>query len=143
MKSTRWTAIALLAFLAMSGFAGSLPMIAHADGNPLGMAQSLLQYSPFHSFLIPGILLLASSGVLTVWVLWQAAWERRDYGWWTAFQGSVLLVWLVTECFMLRLVIWAHYLYGAVAVGLILAGLALRREPNLCGQEDGKRSPRG
>lgn len=93
------------------------------------MPQSLLQYSPFHSFLIPGVLLLMANGLLAVWVLWQAARQRCNYGWWTAFQGCVLLVWIVVECVMLRLVIWAHCLYGAVAMGLILAGVALRREP--------------
>lgn len=129
MKVTRWAAIVLLVFLGLSGIAGGVPMIADPRGSPLGMAQSLLRYSPFHSFLIPGILLLVANGLLAVWVIWLAVSKRRTYGWWTAFQGCVLLVWLVVECLMLRLVVWPHYLYGAVAVGLIAVGLALRQAP--------------
>jgi uncharacterized membrane protein len=127
MKETRWAAMVLLAFLGASGIAGGVPMIADPGGRPIGMPQSLLQYSPFHSFLIPGIILLTANGLLALWVLWMAFSRRNYYGWWTAMQGCVLLVWLVVECLMLRLVVWPHYLYGAVAVGLIAAGLALRR----------------
>jgi len=137
MKVTRWAAMVLLAFLGVSGIAGGVPMIADPGGRPIEMPQSLLQYSPFHSFLFPGIILLAANGLLALWVLWMVFSRRNYYGWWTAIQGCVLLVWLVVECLMLRLVVWPHYLYGAVAAGLIAAGLALRRE------EAGSRGPRG
>lgn len=130
MRETRWTAMVLLAFLGISGIAGGVPMIADPSGTRLRMDPSLLRYSPFHSFLIPGILLLAANGLLAIWVFWLAAKRRRNYGWWTAFQGWVLLVWLVVECIMLRLVVWPHYLYGGVAVALIAAGVMLRNAGN-------------
>lgn len=37
----------------------------------------------------------------------------------------ILTGWLIVEIVMLRMMIWAHYLYGAVALTLIVAGLAL------------------
>ena len=42
-------------------------------------------------------------------------------------QGSVLSGWLALEVAMLRLVVWPHYLYGAVALVLVVTGLALAR----------------
>ena len=78
---------------------------------------------------IPGIILLGANGLLPLWVLWLVIRRNPRCGLWTAFQGCVLLGWLVVECWMLRMVIWPHYLYGALAVALIVCGLALRREP--------------
>ena len=89
------------------------------------MPQSLLQYAPFPSFLIPGILLFVANGVLATWALWLALAKIPRYGLWTVLQGCVLLGWIGAECLLIRVVAWPHYLYGLVAVGLITAGLLL------------------
>jgi len=130
MKTVRWAGIVLLAFLAVSAIVGSLPMIADPRGTPWNMPQSLLQYSPFPSFLFPGIILLVANGLLALWIMGFALAQLPRHGLWIALQGCVLLGWLITECILLRLVNWAHYLYGAVALGLIAAGLLLWRDEN-------------
>jgi len=53
--------------------------------------------------------------------------ENSGYAWWVAAQGCILAGWLIVEIVMLRTMIWAHYLYGAVALTPIVAGLALVR----------------
>lgn len=128
MKTVRWTGIALLFFLAASSIIGSIPMLADPHGSPWGMPQSLLQHSPFPSYLAPGILLLLFNGLLALWALWLALDQAPRYGLWMALQGFVLLGWLVVECLMIRLVVWPHYLYGAIAIGLIAIGLLLWRD---------------
>lgn len=122
MNSARLTAIVLLFFLAVSAIAGALPMIANPHGSPLGMPQTLLRTTPFNSFMGPGILLLVFNEFLAVWCLILVWGRRTGYGGWTIFQGIVLLLWLVIECLMLRSIEWAHYFYGAVGAGLVLAG---------------------
>jgi hypothetical protein len=92
------------------------------------MPLSLLQYSPFHSYLIPGILLLVSNGLLPLWVLWLLLRRKPLYGLWVVFQGCVLLGYLTTECWMLRVVSWPHYFYASVALALMVCGLAMRRD---------------
>ena len=129
MKLVRITAIGTLAFLGLSSLVGAIPMILDPTGKMLRMPLSLLRYSPFDSFLIPGIILLVANGLLALGVLWLALRRRPRYGLWTAFQGCVLLGWLAVECWMIRVVVWPHYFYGAVALVLIATGLALRREP--------------
>ena len=125
MNGVRWVAVVLLSFLAVSAIAGGLPMIANPHGSPAGLPHSLLHTTPFRSFMAPGILLLFFNGLLALFCLWLV-WRRKTaYGGWTAFQGVVLLVWLIVECAMLRTVVWAHYLYGVVAGCLIVAGIAL------------------
>ena len=122
MNTSRWTAIVLLFFLAVSAIAGALPMIANPHGNPLGIPQTLLRTTPFNSFLGPGILLLIFNGMLAAWCLFMVWGRRTGNGGWTIFQGVVLLLWLSIECLMLRSVEWAHFIYGAVGAGLVLAG---------------------
>ena len=128
MKTVRWTGIALLFFLAASSIIGSIPMIADPHGSPWSMPQSLLQHSPFPSYLVPGILLLLFNGLLALWALWLTLDQTPRYSVWVALQGCVLLCWLVVECLMIRMVIWPHYLYGAIALGLVVTGIALWRD---------------
>lgn len=127
MRAARIVAIALLVFLGLSAIVGAIPMLMHPTGEPWAMPQILLRYSPFHSYLIPGIILLVANGLLSLYVLWLTAHKYSSYGWWVTAQGCVLLGWLIVEVAMLRLVAWPHYLYGAVAMALIVPGIALVR----------------
>lgn len=128
MKFARVAAIATLAFLGISAIAGAVPMIVGSlRGGWSFMPLSMLQYSPFHSYLVPGIILLAANGLLAFWILWRVLKHKDNGGEWTAFQGCVLLGWLAVECWMLRLVMWLHFAYGAVAVVLIVSGFLLWR----------------
>jgi len=131
MKSIRMIVIAVLIFLSSSAWVGSAKLISDPNGNPWGvMPQSLLQHSPFHSYLIPGIVLLAANGLLALWVLYLTITRGPHLGIWIAFQGFILLGWLMVECLMVRMVIWPHYLYGGVALTLILFGFLLWRRPD-------------
>lgn len=123
----RSLSIILLVFLSVGAMIGGIKLISDPRGNPWGvMPQSLLQHSPFDSYFIPGIVLLAANGILPLLVLWPLLSQKPRYGLWVALQGFVLMGWLIVECVMVRVVIWAHYMYGAVALALILSGLALR-----------------
>lgn len=129
MRILRVLAVVLLFFLSGTAIYGGIHLIRDAHGNPWGMMPvSLLQYSPFHSWLIPGIILLTVNGLLGLWVLGLMLAHRRYDALWAALQGCVLLGWLVVECILLRVVAWPHYLYGAVALALIVLGFALRRD---------------
>ena len=128
MRPVRTAAITLLTFLGITALAGAVPMILYPRGSAM-MPLSLLEHSPFRSFLIPGLVLFTANGLLALWVLRLVLARKRHYGLWVALQGSVLLIWLIVECWMLRAVVWLHYLYGAVAVALIVTGFVLRRLP--------------
>ncbi len=128
MNFVRVLLVAGLLFLSVTALYGGVVLILNAEGNPWGMMPlSLLEHSPFHSWMIPGVLLLTANGLLSLWVLWLVLAHGRHDGLWAMFQGCVLLGWLTVECVMLRTVIWPHYLYGAVGLALILAGGVLRR----------------
>jgi hypothetical protein len=128
MKGVRIAAIVLLAFLGVGTVVGSVPMILWPRQTQWNLLPvSVLQFSPFHSFLIPGIILLLANGFLAFLVLWKVITHKSVYGLWTAFQGCVLLGWLVIECWMIRAVGSAHYFYGAIGLALIVLGFQMWR----------------
>jgi len=127
MKEARIVAIVALMFLSLSGVIGAIPLIVNPGGEPWSMPQSLLQYSPFRSYLVPGIILLVANGLLGLWVLGLTVGKHPGFGWWVIAQGVVLLGWLIVEVAMLRLMVWPHYLYGAVAITLLISGIAIVR----------------
>jgi hypothetical protein len=114
----------------------------HPHGNSTTMPLSTLSNSPFQTYLVPGILLFLANGVLAFAVFWVLIRRSSHYALLTVLQGFVLLVWLIVECWLLEIVIWLHYFYGAIAVGLIVSGFAMRRESNsvISGTPPGTRS---
>jgi hypothetical protein len=130
MRLARPAAIGLLVFLEITALAGAVPMILHPGGGA-AMPPSLLEHSPFHSFLIPGIVLLIANGVLPLVVVGLVVARMPEHGMWVFLQGSVLLGWLFVECWMLHAVMWLHWLYAAVALAMMLAGVGLRHSSSL------------
>jgi hypothetical protein len=127
MKIVRTTAISALVFLGITAIVGAVPLILHPQGDPMHIPLSLLEHTPFHSFLIPGSILLLANGMLSFVALYQALRRRNGYGWWVAFQGCVISGWIVVEVIMFRAVAWLHVLYLAVGIVLIASGFALTK----------------
>jgi hypothetical protein len=128
VKIVRGIAMAVLGFLCLSAIAGAVPMILDPSGGMMHMPLSLLEHSPFHTYLIPGIILLLANGVLSLLVLVATARRWPRYAWGVALQGCILTGWIVVEVILLHLLIWAHYLYGAIGLALIVLGLVLVRK---------------
>jgi hypothetical protein len=126
IAAARSGAIGGLVFLGISSLVGAVPMLREPAGSPLNMPLSLLRYSPFHSFLIPGLILLVANGFLSFVVLWLVLCKRERYAWWVVGQGFVLAGWLLVEIAMLRGANWLHAVYGVVASFLIATGWTLR-----------------
>ncbi len=128
MKLLRILALITLGFLGVTSIAGSIPMILDPSGGLLRMPLSLLEHSPFHSFLIPGIILLLTNGLVVVVVFLAAARRVEGYGNLVATQGVVIIGWITVEVIFLRTAVWPHYVYWAVGLVLIVCGIALRRD---------------
>lgn len=128
MKVVRMVALVAVALLAITAIWGAALLIGDPMGRPMDIPVSVLQYSPFHSFLIPGILLLVSSGLLGIVVFVVALLRARGYGRWVGFQGCVLFGWITIEVILLRTVVWLHYVYWGLALILMATGWVLRSE---------------
>jgi len=128
VKIVRGIAMALLGFLGITSIIGAVPLIVDPSGQLLRMPLSLLEHTPFHTFLIPGIILLLANGVLSLLVLAATARRWPQYAWGVALQGCILTGWIVVEVILLRMAMWAHYVYGAIGLALIVLGLVLARK---------------
>lgn len=115
---------ALCLVTGITAIAGGMLLVARPDGALIHMPTSALAHSPFSSFLVPGLLLLAvgigntAAGLLML----RDALRANE----SAFAaGAVLLGWIMTEMVMLRTIHPFQVVYCAAAV--IIMNEALRR----------------
>lgn len=130
-----------LAFLSASAAFGGIVLVINPTGSLIGMPVSLLRFSPFHDFLIPGLILGIVFGIgsfATILALrFRPAWligsalTRATGEHWTWSLALVIglgqVIWIVTQMLMMRGVSVLHFLYGGL--GLLIVFLTL--EPGL------------
>jgi hypothetical protein len=130
-----------LAFLGISAIFGAIMLVPDPTGAMIGMPISLLEFSPFQDFLIPGLILGIVFGIgsfATFLALWfQSTWSLgttlthltgEHWSWSAAFMiGAGQIIWIVTQMLMMRGVSGLHFLYGGL--GLVIVLLTL--EPQL------------
>ena len=109
--------------LGVGALGGGAVLIASPTGSLIGMPLSMLEHSPFTSFLVPGLVLFFVNGVFPLVV----AWASVQHAAWTAFAhpaiGAVLCGWIGIQVVMIRGFSWLHAFY--IALGLALLGLGL------------------
>lgn len=125
MKNLRLLTIALLFFNGLSGIAGGVALITDPSGNVIAMPVSMLAYSPFTNFLIPGLLLFTLNGLSSLLIAWATIRKKAKYPLLITGQGITSLIWIVTQVFMIRAVVSLHYIYGGTGLVLLLMGIAL------------------
>ena len=135
--TTRNVLLFLLALLGLGAVYGGGSFIISPSGELLGMPLSVLDYSPFSNFLIPGIILFTILGVVPIGVTlalikkpeYKFA-ERfnffKDMYWaWTysIYIAFALIIWIQIETIFLHEVHWSHTLYVFCALIIIFIAL--------------------
>jgi hypothetical protein len=117
-------AIGLELLLGVGALVGGGALMLAPDGGLLRIPPSLLEGSPFHSFLWPGVILFTVLGVAPIGVAWLSV-QRRAFAPMAAIAvGTALVVWITVEMVMLSgagSLAWAFYLVlgtSLAAVGL-------------------------
>lgn len=118
-------AIVLEIFLGIGAMFGGIQFVLAPDGHLLGVSLSMLTGTPFHSFLVPGLLLFTFVG-LGPMVAAAITARHRAIGPLAAFVvGLTLMVWITVEMVIFAGVtslLWAFYLVlGTVIVAVGVA----------------------
>ncbi|PIG97350.1 hypothetical protein [Deinococcus sp. UR1] len=151
-RSLRWL-LGCLLFLGVSALIGGVGLVGRPSGAWLHIPLSVLQYSPFRDFLIPGALLgsvfgLGSLGAVLalrqrpVWPVGARLTRFTGEHWsWSAAVALGLgqVVWIVTQVVMVRGVDGLQVGYGSLGVLIVVlafrpdvrAALALTRTPGV------------
>ncbi len=122
-----WLA-ALLLLVGLAAVAGGVGLVARPDGSALGLPLAVLEPSPFHSFLIPGLVLLIviGFGSLTAGALVLRDTPLADAT--ALLAGMSLLIWITTQMGMLRTINGLQL--ASLATGIAIVMLALWRHDN-------------
>ncbi len=118
----RWSLLVLFGFVTLNAVYGGIGLMI----NGMGMPAEWLAATPFASWVLPGVALLALVAVPQAAALVLVARDRPDADRWAMWAGVVLMGWIVVQVailgrfFFLQPVIFT---FGAVEAGLA----ALRR----------------
>lgn len=117
--------ILLILFQGISGLFGGIALVIDPSGELLQMPLSMLEGSPFDTFLIPGLILLTILGIFPM-VVFFGLWKMTNWAWAGALLVSAaLIIWIGVEIWM----VGYHHepplqlIYGLL--GLILLGLVM------------------
>lgn len=141
-SSLRWL-LGCLAFLGLSAAFGGIVLTLNPTGTWLQLPRSILQFSPFRDFFIPGLILGIVFGIgsfATLLALWfRPAWSvgtaltrftGAHWSWSAALAiGLGQVIWIVTQMLLVRGADWLQFLYGGLGVLIVLLTFqpALRR----------------
>ena len=135
--TTRNALLFVLVFLGLGAVFGGGVLIISPSGELIGMPLSMLDYSPFNNFLIPGIILFTILGVVPIGVTLALIKKPeykfaehfnffKDMYWaWTycVYIAFALIIWIQIEMTFINAVHWSHTLYMFWALVIIFLAL--------------------
>ena len=129
--------IVLLLLLGIGAIYGGGTLIISPSGELLGLPISLLEPSPFHNFLVPGIILFIVLGIVPCWTAYGLITKKgnryvnglniyRDMHWSWSFSIIVsfaLIIWIQLQMVFVDEVYWVYTLYMFWAILMIAIAL--------------------
>jgi len=127
-KTLNLIGIILLILTVLNALAAGFSMIVEPTGKDLGMTvEGVLKYSPFTSFLIPGITLFTSIGVFGMVTALYVIRKMKNYEYLIIIQGLVITGWIFFQVIFLREFNLLHFIVGSIGLFTIYWGYLLYR----------------
>lgn len=130
-KISKIVAIILLLITGINASFAGLAFIFYPSGAALGISQSVLRFSPFPDFLIPGIVLLILNGICNIAVAVLTIHRNRNYSTLISFQGIILVGWLILQVYFLQEINALQLSMFLIGILLILIGILINSEQSL------------
>lgn len=129
-KISRIVAIILLLITGINATFAGLAFILYPSG-AAGISQSVLRFSPFSDFLVPGIVLLILNGICNIVVAVFTIHRNRNYSTLISLQGIILVGWLILQVYFLREINALQLSMFLIGILLILIGMLINSEQSL------------
>jgi hypothetical protein len=127
MTYLRIIAIFLLLFNGMGAIFGGWSLITDPTGEDIQLPLIYLEHSPFHNFLIPGIILFTVNGIFSIVAIVWTIFQWRHYNWLIVAQGILLGGWIVVQMILLRHFYYLQFVFGGIGLVLLMIGYLLRK----------------
>lgn len=122
--------------ISISGVTGGLLLIIKTDGSLLGLKSNWLDNSPFENYLLPGILLFLTNGLLPLFTLignlfrpeWKWAnvinlYKHMHWSWaFSIYSGIVCIIWIIVQQIMTSY-FWLQPVILSIGLFIILLSL--------------------
>ncbi|MEI7979538.1 MAG: hypothetical protein WCI53_11895 [Bacteroidota bacterium] len=129
--------LSLLSLLGLGALFGGGVLIISPSGKLFGIPITMLANSPFHNFLIPGIILFTFIGLIPLTVIYALKKKSENklaelfnfykdmfWGWtFSIYIAFSLIIWIQMEMYYLQSVHWSHNLYMFWAIAIIFFAL--------------------
>ncbi len=120
-------AIILLLLNGLGAIYGGVNLIAYPDGSSLQLSLSWLKYSPFSNYLVPGIILLVSNGLLSLAVIAGILMRAKISSLLVLLQGVVLTGWIIVQMLLIHTIYFLHVVMGTIGILLMVTGWLLQK----------------
>ncbi|HWR11552.1 MAG TPA: hypothetical protein VN445_07015 [Rectinemataceae bacterium] len=128
MKALRRLIAGIHIFVGIGALGGGLAALGNPAA-PLGMSLDALKNGPFIDFFVPGLFLFLVIGLGNIVTAWVVLKKASYHGLASGVMGSIMVVWIVIQCWIMQSVIFLQALYFFIgAVQGFLALLLLYKE---------------
>jgi len=121
-----WGLVLLQLIIGVSAVAGGWTFAAYPDGAALGMDVTLLEQSPFASYLIPGLILLVINGFGQLAGAVTTLTKNRHAGEVAIALGLFLIAWIVLQVWWIGLSSWLQPLCLSFGILEVTLGVLIR-----------------
>lgn len=105
----------LHAFVGIGAMGGGMMAILNPQG-PGGMPTESLINSPFHNFLIPGIILFTVIGLGNILCVLSIHLKSKYQGYISSIISWALVIWIIVQCIMLQAVVSLHVIFFIIGL---------------------------
>lgn len=124
---TKIIALALLLINGATATYGGISLMAYPDGSGLGLPLYLLGSTLFSSYFIPGLLLLLTNGLPSLYIGWLLISSKSNSYWLIKVQGLLLVSYIGIQVIMIDVVLPLHFICGGAGLLMIILGYLCER----------------
>lgn len=126
MNVLRLLAVLLLLLNGTGAIFGGWSLITDPSGGDIGLPLSYLKASPFHNYVIPGIILFSLIGIFSMVTAASTIFRWRHHEWLMMAQGIFLVGWILVQMILLNHFYYLQFVFGGIGLAFLVIGYYLK-----------------